>query len=136
MRSLHHQIVACSALVLLGTVAAQKPSKTAVTQSANTARLYVNEPVAYDADLPCYQCIMNNYIYCVEGAERQIVAKGKNAPKGYCCSSYESCSYVKNPAYSCSSTYTDQLMSLRVCPFKVDSCGKEDTYKFEKTGSS
>lgn len=43
---------------------------------------------------------------------------------------------MKDSTYSCSSSYSDLLLSLRVCPFKVDSCGASDTVLFQKTGSS
>jgi hypothetical protein len=102
---------------------------------AATARQYVKETAAYDAELPCYSCIVNNYIYCQKGDDHPIVAKGKTAPSGYCCESYDTCPYLKDKTYSCSSSYTDMLMSLRMCPFSVDKCGSSDTLVLKKTGA-
>lgn len=43
---------------------------------------------------------------------------------------------MENKNYTCSSTYSDLLLSLRLCPFKVDSCGDTDAVSFDKTGAS
>lgn len=105
------------------------------TQAAVAQSYLFNTTVPFNASLSCYTCIRNNYIYCVNGTDHQIVNKGQTAASGVCCSSYQSCSaYVKNSNYTCSSSYKNPFLSLRMCPFSVTSCGTADSAVLAKQG--
>lgn len=77
---------------------------------------------------------MNDYIYCVRGPERQIVEKNATAPLGICCKDYYNCPQAKDGNWSCSSAYSDKLLSLRVCPFKKAVCGDTPDVIFSNVG--
>ena len=120
--------------IALGSLVALSAAKKTLTTA--TARQYVNETAIYDAELPCYSCIINNYIFCQKGNDHPVIANGKTAPAGYCCESYETCPYVKDAKYSCSSQYSDTLFSLYMCPFYKEKCGDSDNLVMKKTGAS
>jgi hypothetical protein len=91
---------------------------------------------AYSQDSTCYNCIQNDYIYCVLGEEHAFIAKGKPVPQGICCRDLDSCLPASNPEWSCSSVYADKILSLRVCPFKAEVCGDSKDIIFGKTGDN
>jgi hypothetical protein len=88
----------------------------------------------YSADLSCYSCIQNDYIYCHQGGEHQTIAKTDVPPSGICCDSFSNCPQASDPSYTCSSEFADKLLSLYMCPFKQGSCGATSDIVFAKSG--
>ena len=96
----------------------------------------IPEAVSFNSKLPCYPCITNGWIYCIDGTDHQHVDSGQYAPDGVCCENMANCAPISNPTYVCSSTYSDMLYSLRMCPFNHDSCGTQSEFVFKSAGSS
>ena len=44
-----------------------------------------NATVVFSPNLTCFSCIQNDYIYCVKGAEHQVISMINSAPEGVCC---------------------------------------------------
>lgn len=101
-------------------------------QPANTNGTLVISPapnkpptITYNQSLSCGECILGNYIYCVNGPENYT---GAVAPKAICCKDLGSCKEAKLATYTCSSKYNANQYTifdrLKVCPFNPD-CGKQ-----------
>jgi len=101
---------------------------------ANSSYIFAAGTAPFNASLSCFSCIRNNYIYCVKAADHVIVSSGKPEPQGVCCSTYQTCPQISDPSYTCSSTYTDPFLAIRMCPFKSDACGQYDSTVLTKSG--
>jgi len=79
--------------------------------------------VTYAANLSCGECVMGNYVYCVNGPENFT---GPVPLKAVCCSNATNCPQAKNSSWTCSNKYADKTKTeqLRVCPYDAN-CGSQ-----------
>jgi len=84
--------------------------------------------------LTCFSCIMNDYLYCQEGPDHPHVRINGTLPQGVCCQSATNCPQMTLPGWTCSNTYTDKLLSLRMCPFDHSKCGNQSEIVLSSTG--
>ncbi len=78
----------------------------------------------YSAKMLCGECLLNNHVFCVKGAEGIVV--DKTLPTNYttfCCNNTNNCTYIKDKAWNCSAKYTNQVDKYKVCPFYKSQCG-------------
>lgn len=64
-------------------------------------------PIEFNEKLPCSPCIMNGWIYCVDGKDHQHIDEGQYAPDGVCCESLSDCAPLDDPTWTCSNSYVD-----------------------------
>ena len=69
----------------------------------------------YKPSMQCGECILGNYTFCIKGEESQII--NTQLPTSYCCNSTSNCTYMKDPAWNCTSKYKDYYDRFKVCPF-------------------
>ncbi len=77
----------------------------------------------FSPKLTCFSCIMNDYLFCQKGPDHPHVEINGTAPQGVCCKSATNCPQMTIPGWTCSNSYTDKLLSLRMCPFDHSKCG-------------
>ncbi len=80
--------------------------------------------ITHDSTLPCGQCILGGYIFCMQSKdERAIQSTDAAPPSAACCETEADCStQIADTSFSCSSQYTDQDYAMHMCPFKTQKC--------------
>lgn len=88
---------------------------------------------AYNAALPCGECLLGGNIYCVRGPEQ---FSGDTPLQGVCCNSISNCSQASNSSWNCSSQYSNEVDKYRVCPFSKNQCGNSTIVSLDGLGDS
>ena len=93
--------------------------------------------IPHHKSLPCFSCIMADHIFCVNAPDHQQILQGETIPESVCCDATDTtkpCPQQFLPGWTCSNSYSDKLMSLRMCPFVQERCGNQSEIVFGKTG--
>lgn len=92
--------------------------------------------ITYHKNLPCFSCIMSDNIFCVNAPDHDHVELGESQPASVCCDASDTkpCAQQFLPGWTCSNSYSDKLMSLRMCPFIHERCGNQSEIVFDTTG--
>ena len=92
----------------------------------------IDGSITFHQKLPCYPCIMNGWIFCQDGKDQPSYT-----PDYTCCKSLTECDKLTDPSWTCSSSYSNRLYSLRMCPFMSDVCSSaRSEFVFKSEGSS
>ena len=80
--------------------------------------------ITYNSSLLCGECIVGNYVFCINGPENFT---GAVPPQTVCCQNASSCPQAKNASWTCSNKYdnSSQVYKFRVCPYNATACGPQ-----------
>jgi hypothetical protein len=92
--------------------------------------------IPHHKSLPCFSCIMSDHIFCVNAPDQQHIMQGDTVPEAVCCDATDPkpCPQQFLPGWTCSNSYSDKLMSLRMCPFFHERCGNQSEIIFGTPG--
>jgi hypothetical protein len=92
--------------------------------------------IPHHKNLPCFSCIMSDNIFCVNAPDQQHIKEGDTVPEAVCCDATDPkpCPQQFLPGWTCSNSYSDKLMSLRMCPFVHERCGNQSEIIFGSPG--
>ena len=92
---------------------------------------------SFDSSLSCYTCIQNDYLYCRQGTQEQLMlTTTSDPPPEVCCKSYLECPALYKKDWMCSTTYEDKMLAMRMCPVKQSKCGEKNALVFNKAGEA
>jgi len=79
---------------------------------------------------------MSDNIFCVNAPDHDIIESGEAMPASVCCNPNDPkpCPQQSLPGWTCSNSYTDKLLSLRMCPFVHERCGNRSEIIFSNAG--
>jgi len=83
----------------------------------------------------CGQCIRNGYNFCYKGSDFSHWSLNSHNADPSCCED-DTCAKASDSDYSCSSTFTDQVYALTMCPQRQKTCGKIQEISFDEAGQS
>lgn len=75
----------------------------------------------FKQELPCGECILGGYVYCVKGPEGY---SGSEELTQQCCFDKSLCErQIDTTQYNCTFKYSSTMDMFKVCPFKPSACG-------------
>lgn len=89
--------------------------------------------ITFNESLRCGMCLLGGYTFCMQAPDGNIT---DTRPNSYCCSN-NTCSYVNNSAWNCSTKYENNILNKMFCPQHPRACnGNKSELIFEQVNNT